>query len=272
MMDLRASLNAISAVVVNRPKPLREFDQIYMRIADMLIQAEHVSKWLKDANTVFIGDGDAIALCIVHLVALEQLKIGPKTVHVLDFDERVINSVNRFSKHYGYERIISATLYNVADPLPQQHYGKYQAFYTNPPFGASNDGASIEAFLLRGIEAISPSGICCAVLADYPELPWCASVLRNAQSFLIDNGFVITELVPQFHTYHLDDTPDLTSCSLIAKRLGDCHTSVEGMSSPLPKEQLEHFYGAHGPLNVHHVRDLSNNGKSVSNEYELEPF
>ena len=43
-IDLRACLNAISDVVNNRPRPLREFDQIFMKTADMLLQTEHVGR------------------------------------------------------------------------------------------------------------------------------------------------------------------------------------------------------------------------------------
>lgn len=35
--DLRKAINAISDVVQNRPAPIREFDQIYMKVADMVI-------------------------------------------------------------------------------------------------------------------------------------------------------------------------------------------------------------------------------------------
>ena len=46
-LDLRRSLNAISDVVNNRPRPLREFDQIFMKTADMLLQTDHVGRLSK---------------------------------------------------------------------------------------------------------------------------------------------------------------------------------------------------------------------------------
>ena len=49
-IDLRACLNAISDVVNNRPRPLWEFDQIFMKIADMSVRAFaerfSISKWV----------------------------------------------------------------------------------------------------------------------------------------------------------------------------------------------------------------------------------
>lgn len=41
-IDLREGINAVSDVVQNRPRPLREFDQIYMKTGDMVLQSELV--------------------------------------------------------------------------------------------------------------------------------------------------------------------------------------------------------------------------------------
>lgn len=95
-LDLRKCLNAISDVVNNRPRPLREFDQIFMKTADMLLQTEHGGRVFDGKRVVFIGDGDAIGLCLVHLHSRGLLQYGPQKVHVLDFDERVVYSVERF--------------------------------------------------------------------------------------------------------------------------------------------------------------------------------
>ena len=82
-IDLRKCLNAISDVVNNRPRPIREFDQIYMKTADMLLQTEHIGKCFDGKTVVFIGDGDAISLCLVHLHNRELLSHGPKAAEVL---------------------------------------------------------------------------------------------------------------------------------------------------------------------------------------------
>jgi hypothetical protein len=47
-LDFRACLNALSDVVINRPPPLRHFDQIYVKLPDMLLQAEHIRGWFHD--------------------------------------------------------------------------------------------------------------------------------------------------------------------------------------------------------------------------------
>jgi predicted methyltransferase len=63
-IDLRKAISAVSDVVQNRPRPLREFDQIYMKTGDMVLQSEFVASWADDKRLAFIGDGDAISVCV----------------------------------------------------------------------------------------------------------------------------------------------------------------------------------------------------------------
>jgi N4-bis(aminopropyl)spermidine synthase len=269
-MDLRKAMNAISAVVNNRPKPLREVDQIYMKSADMLLQAEHISRWLDGRDVIFIGDGDAIGLSLVHLHAIGILQRGPSTLHVVDFDERVVRSIQEFVNNNRLKAKVTAELYNVADPLPRHLWRQFSAFYTNPPYGKSNDGKSIHAFMRRGIEACGEGAIGCVVLADHSEHEWTQSVLHLTEKYALDNGFMIAELVPSFHGYHLDDAPDLTSCSLVIKRCDQC--GAEYASEELTNAELVNFYGKNIPLNFHYIKDLTNGGKMASNDHRIEPY
>ena len=268
--DLRDAFNVVSEVVVNRPEALREFDQIYMKISDMLLHAQLVSRWVDGKNMVFLGDGDAIGLTLVYLKSREVFDRGPAHVHVLDFDERIVNSVLRFAERFSLEDSISAELYNVADPLPKEHWSAYEAFHINPPFGASNDGRSVEAFLKRGDEAVSEDGIACVVIADDPNLEWTRLVSKQTQTYLLENGFLITELAPNFQRYHLDDNPDLPSCSIIAVRHGG--EGIKASSAPLTNLELENFYGANAPLGVQYIRDDRAGGKFASKDYHCEPL
>ena len=71
-------MNAISDVVQNRPRPLREFDQIYMKTGDMVLQSEFVAKWADDKRLAFIGDGDAISVCVAYLQEAGIFGYGPQ--------------------------------------------------------------------------------------------------------------------------------------------------------------------------------------------------
>lgn len=269
-LDLRKALNAISDVIINRPPPIREFDQIYMKVGDMLLQTEHVAKWLSDSSVVFIGDGDAIGVCLMYLRSEGILGHGPREVHVVDFDERVVNSVQGFAKKFGLENKLTSELYNVADPLPEKLWQRFDAFYTNPPFGSNNGGRSVQAFINRGIEAVKGPATGCVVVADYPELSWSADVLQETQKLLLTNLFTIVEMVPEFHHYHLDDNPGLTSCSMVVRRREA--PQVEYSSGSIDLNSVTNFYGRETPLKVRYVKDLRKGGAWPSKDYEIIPF
>jgi N4-bis(aminopropyl)spermidine synthase len=251
--DLRKALNAISDVVHNRPAPLREFDQIYMKVADMVIQAEYVARVFNDKDVVFVGDGDGIALSAAHLKAQNVIPYGPKSITLLDFDERIVNSVRRFSEKLQPQIEISAHLYNVADALPPDHFGAYDGFHINPPWGASNGGESVTAFFERGSQATKEKSLGIVVIADDPDLLWTQEVLRDTQRRAFELGYVVSEMLPQLHLYHLDDAPDLRSCSCLFRRIDP--SCMQITSEPLEPARLENFYGKSSPLRFRYVRE-----------------
>lgn len=270
-VDFRACLYALSDVIMNRPKPLRIFDQIYMKLPDMLLQAELISRWFDGKNVLFVGDGDAIGLSLVHLSAQKLLPNSPAHITILDFDERVVNSVNHFATHFRLSSSIHAELYNVADPLPEQHWQKHDAFYTNPPWGASNEGSSVVAFIERCVEGVRGVSLGCIVIGDHREYEWTHDVQLVTQRRLLEEGFRVAEMLPEFHKYHLDDDPDLTSCSLLVERRDATRETIYA-SRGLPADRLQNFYGKSSPLKIRYVRDLTNGGKLASRDVTMEPF
>jgi N4-bis(aminopropyl)spermidine synthase len=268
--DLRKAINAISDVVQNRPAPIREFDQIYMKVADMVIQSEYVARVFNNKHVVFIGDGDGIALSAAHLKAQDVIKYGPQSITLLDFDERIINSVRRFGEKLQPKIKISAHLYNVAEALPPEHFGTYDAFHINPPWGASNGGESVMAFLERGSQATNEKSLGIVVIADDPDLPWTQEVLRDTQRRAFELGYAVAELLPQLHLYHLDDAPDLRSCSCLFRRIDP--SCMQPLSRPLESERLDNFYGKSFPLRFRYVREQPtlNTGRESDRLYMLE--
>ncbi len=269
-IDFRACLNALSDVIINRPPPLRHFDQIYMKLPDMLLQAELIGRWFSGKKVLFIGDGDAIALSLVHLHSQRLLPSGPRAVKVLDFDQRIVNSVNHFAAEYSLTGIISADLYNVADALPHTHWQAHDAFYTNPPWGKSNNGESVWAFIERGIEGVRGNALGCIVIGDHRDYPWTHTVQRKTQQLVMEHEFRVAEMLPEFHHYHLDDAPDLTSCSMVVERRAQVQANYS--SQPLPARRLANFYGANNPLRYKYVIDKTNGGKLASRDVDLIPY
>ena len=256
-------------MVQNRPRPLREFDQIYMKTGDMVLQSELVANWAENKKISFIGDGDAISVCIAYLQRRDILDFGPSEIMVFDFDERIVQAVKRFADR---ERIdnLDASLYNCIDAFPNAR--RYECFYSNPPWGAYNNGESVNVFAQRGIESIAYEGSGMLVLANDDDLPWTRQVLSEVQSFCAERGFFISRMMPKLHQYHLDDNPDLYSCNLIVDSIrSEQFNEVE--SKPITDfRRLSNFYGREKTLRVRYVREKKrvDYGKAHDDEYEFE--
>jgi predicted methyltransferase len=267
-IDLRAAVNAVSDVVQNRPRPLREFDQIFMKTGDMVLQSEFVARWADGKRLAFIGDGDAISVCVAYLHRRGIFPYGPSKLVVYDFDERICNAVIRFADNERIENL-TATLYNCIDAFPGPT--NFDCFYTNPPWGASNDGESVKVFIERGMEATSYCGEGVVVVADDPELDWPKRVLANLQASALETGFFVQKMMPQLHSYHLDDAPDLRSCNIILSAVPENGRVVS--SSPISDPtRLANFYGRDNHPKVRYIRERErlDYGKAYQEEYELE--
>jgi predicted methyltransferase len=252
-IDLRRAFNAVSDVVENRPRPLREFDQIYMKAGDIVLYTEFLARKFDGKYVAFVGDGDAIGLCLAHMASQGVLNSGPSRITILDFDERLVNSVNEFANDHGIESLVSAELYNVIDPLPVQHLGSFDAFHTNPPWGQYNEGESVTVFLGRGILLLKPGGLGVCVIADDSRLLWTQEVLHKTQRHGLSHGLVLKEMIPAFHEYHLDDAPELRSCVMIYRKTFE-DSRLE--NDRLPPERLSNFYGRDQEVRVHYVREI----------------
>jgi N4-bis(aminopropyl)spermidine synthase len=267
-IDLRAAVNAISDVIQNRPLPLRIFDQIYMKAGDMVLQSEFVARWADGKKLAFIGDGDAISVCVAYLHARGIMNYGPSDIVVYDFDERICSAVERFADRERLENL-GARLYNCLDAFPGPT--DFDCFYTNPPWGASNGGESVCVFMQRGMEAMGYSGEGLVVIADDEGLAWPGRVLAKVQEFAIRSGFFVQKMMPKMHLYHLDDAPDLHSCNLLFKALADNKKPGDTKAITEPN-RLKHFYGRDNAPRVKYVREKKRleYGKAHEDEYSLE--
>ena len=268
-VDLKRAINAVSDVIQNRPLPLREFDQIYMKAGDMVLQTMVIAQRFAGRKLVFIGDGDSISLCLAYLMHRQVLSEGPSEILVLDFDERMVNAIERFADRERLSDKISAKKYNCIDPLPDYLLGKYSAFYTNPPWGASNSGESVKVFAERGMEACGKDAVGVVVIADDAEVDWSRRVLFETQKFALDHQFYVQEMQTKMHEYHLDDAPDLRSCNLFFRAHPD--RKVATKSYALHGSRLEDFYGKDQRLRVHYVAERLrvDYGRAPSDTYEL---
>jgi predicted methyltransferase len=266
-IDLLDAINKVSDVVQNRPRPLRDFDQIYMKTGDMVLQSEVVGAWANEKKIAFVGDGDAVSVCVAYLHKRKVLDFGPSKIMVFDFDERIVNAVKRFADKARLDHILGAQLYNVLDPFPEP--GRYDFFYTNPPWGEHNGGESVNVFAQRGFEATGYQGEGLLVVADDDELPWAQAVLANAQRFASERGFLVSQMQPRRHHYHLD--VEILSCNLFLRALPG-NSPPRGNSDSIEPRRLQNFYGLDQPPKVRRVleRKRPDFGMASETEYELD--
>ncbi len=268
-IDLREAINAISDVIVNRPRPIRQLDQIYMKAGDMVLQSEFIARWAQGKKLAFIGDGDAISVCVAYLHQRGIIKYGPSQITVFDFDERICNAVTRFADKERLETLTSHR-YNCLDSFP--NVGQFDCFYTNPPWGASNNGESVKVFVQRGIEANGYGGEGVVVIADDSEIEWPQRVLSAVQKFSLECGYFTQKMMARVHSYHLDDAPELRSCNLVLKALPGNARSPCPSSSITEPHRLRNFYGKETPPRVRYVRERKrlDYGHALEEEYEFE--
>jgi predicted methyltransferase len=241
-----------------------------MKAGDMVMQAEFVARWARDRRLAFVGDGDSISVCVAYLFAREIIDYGPSRIDVFDFDERMVSAIKRFADHERLETL-DAHLYNCLDPLSTDT--EFDCFYTNPPWGQSNGGDSVNVFIERGMELVRFEGEGLVVIADDKALPWTQDVLANVQAFAATHGFFVARLMPELHAYHLDDAPDLLSCNLLFRSRPDNRRVVESMAITDP-DRLVNFYGAGQEPRVRYIRERKrvDYGKAHDDEYQLDVF
>lgn len=241
-----------------------------MKAADMVLQSELVAHWADGRRLAFLGDGDSISVCVAYLRARAIVGYGPTSIKVFDFDERMVNAIKRFADKERLDTL-DAELYNCLDALPTSE--QFDSFYTNPPWGASNAGSSVNAFVQRGAELLHYEGDGLVVMADDPSLDWTKTVLANVQAHASELGFYVSRLMPQLHSYHLDDNPDLRSCNLFIRSRPE-NGRVFQSEALTDVARLRDFYGSGLLPDVRYVREKKrvDYGKAHDDEYALEHY
>jgi len=226
----------------NRPKPLREYDQIYMLPGSQLTQAKIISDYLRGREVVFLGDGDCMSLVLGYLGKLDIIE-APENMLVLDFDERILKFIKDTAHELGLHKdLIEVIRYNVKDPIPRKYKYHSDVFYTNPPYGSVNQGKSGILFLGRCMELCKPIGSWGVAILPYEHhTRWSQEAMERIQLFLAKQGYVISEMIRGLHQYHLDDRPELLSGTVVVDRVTEVGLPYAGLT--LKESELKHFYG-----------------------------
>lgn len=244
-----SEINLVDIVIKNRPKPVRKYDQIYMKSTDMLKQLHFIKKYIIDRRMVFLGDDDGMSMLIALFSFFGHIS-SPKSIRVLDFDERIINNNRKVLEKYMPDLIsfLTADLYNVINKVPKDDVAAHDFFYINPPYGAFNNGLSCILWLHRCIELCNDYCRGCVIVPSYNNQKdsWQTKSMFAIQEFLNEKGFVITEMLPNYHSYHLEtnkeiEHDEIKSSVIIVEKIKT--STTEYYQQKLPLNLVKNLYG-----------------------------
>lgn len=160
-------------VAHRRPSVNRLFDQIYMMTGDMLTQVDVMKDYLSNKDVIFMGDGDGMSM-LFGLFASKDIINPPKSISVLDFDERIVNNALNFSKEFNFDDKLAffCEKYNVIECVAEKHRNRYDFFYINPPYGSKNAGISCEVWLHRCMDLCKPASSGCIIIPYDMNQSW----------------------------------------------------------------------------------------------------
>jgi hypothetical protein len=95
--------------------------------------------------------------------------------------------------------------------------------------------------------------------------------LATVQASALEAGFFVQRMLPQVHSYHLDDAPDLRSCNVILRATPGERPMAQSEAIRDPG-RLANFYGRDSFPRVRYVRERVrlDYGKAHDDEYGLE--
>lgn len=203
--DFQEILEKFKEIVKERPEPIVEYIQGYMKEEDVIrrIVFMHSYQDLKDKNIILIGDDDLLSIAL----ALTKL---PKRVVVLDIDERLVNFLKEINRKYDFN--IEIIKYNVSEPFPKKLIKKFDVFSCEP----LETYSGLKLFIGRGINSLKKNGVGYFGLtiqeASYPK--W-----RYIQEFINRSNGVITDIIKGFSSYPVNSYETFNCEEILLKRL-----------------------------------------------------
>lgn len=194
--EFGAVLQRFRQLTRSRPEAIALYDQgavtpevSVLRVAYMYEQGD-----LEGRDLLLLGDDDLTSIA----AALSGL---PRRIHVAEADERLVAFIADVARSQGWDDYLTVEPYDVRWGLPEHLRGHFDVFFTDPV--ETLDG--ILLFLSRGTEALREGG------AGYFGLTHLESSLakwREIQRGLLDMGYAITAILPQFQEYALEHVLD----------------------------------------------------------------
>jgi hypothetical protein len=179
-------------IAEDRPLPIEEYDQGYMRPEDVLKRVALLYERgdLASRDILVIGDDDLFSIA----ASLTRL---PSKVVVLEVDKRLVKFINKNAKENNL--CVEARSYDVREPIDKEFEQSFDVFLCDPV--ETLEG--IKLFLSRGVSSLRGIGS-----AGYFGLTTLEASLKKwyeIQRMLLDMGFVITDIKRKYSEYPWED-------------------------------------------------------------------
>lgn len=182
-------LKNFAEITQDRPLPTSDYDQGFIRVEDTLKRTAFIYQRgdLEGTEIFILGDDDLLSLAM----ALTRL---PKRIVVVEIDERINNFIRKCTEQIGYKNL-EVYNYNVIEDLPEFLKGEFDVFVTDPV----ETQKGLKLFVARCISSLKGPG--CVGYMGFTHREASLLKWRDFQKFLLEAGFVITDILRDFTTY-----------------------------------------------------------------------
>jgi len=185
---LAHTVERFKAIASNRPEAVQEYDQGYVTEETTLLRVAFM--WhkgdLEGKEVLVLGDDDLVSVAAA-------LTGAPARVAVLDIDDRLIEFIKGVSRKEGLT--LEVLKHDLRKPLPASLRGAFDTFFTDP----TESLRGFKAFVERAFSSLKGPG--CAGYFGLTRREASLRKWREIQSFLIQSGAVITDLLDDFNAY-----------------------------------------------------------------------
>ncbi len=185
-----AVIEKFEAICQSRPEVDVTLDQSHATAETGVRKALFLlEKGLLGRSIIFMGDDDLISVAcfLVRKRFMSELE-APGELFVADIDDRYLSYIKDITCDY-----IKTFKYDVREPLPTELHDRFDAALTDPSYTLNG----ITTFAHRCNVAVK-TGASLLLSMPFPS----GSELNPIQSNLLDMGWVINEIHPNFNHYH----------------------------------------------------------------------
>ena len=204
MIRKRDVLKSSIDIKANRPPADLSIEQYLMTSESLVAQVIALESVFRDKKILHLGDDDHLSVLFAHYLNCQP--------YVAEYDERIRKSLQNMYHEYNVNNS-DVIPYDARELLPSGVTA--DAFYINPPYSSKNNGKGAKVWISRASQAVPVGSTSILVYPIDETLPWTLSCFSEIIDFAYQQGFVVTNIDRDLHTYeYLPKDPGLLSSNI----------------------------------------------------------